>query len=300
MPYSSSKTARNNPKQHFTINYTRSRLNPNRGRVCEHHPRFRTNRGKRKTLPRLQRGRKLLNPGPYFSAINLLLIQGSGYSPKQRKRNYFIPERLGKVPCRGKSGGERRTSTRGDGGREERPLPRRPAEPSPRAGPGTAPRLRHRRRRGDPSRRPGDRPGPRAGAEASRRPRFLPPPPLPGLSSLLSHRRSPPREGDGAARGGRREPPARPRAAAGDRRSAAGARGGGGERARGPSRPRPRCRLLPFRSPQPGMPPKGRGGGPPARGPRRRPVPRPPHPEGRRGGEGRPPPPARRPFPARL
>lgn len=179
-----------------------------------------------RALARLQRTRKLLNPGPYFSVINLLLTQGRANSPKQRKRNYFIPGRPGKVPQERRSG-----EPPPQAGREARPLPRRPAEPSPRAGPGTAPRLPQLGRRDDPSRRPGHRPRPGRGPRRPGAGVSFPP----GPSSLLSHRRSPPGEGNGQGRGGPRRPPsapAQPRVAAEDRGAPAGPGAATGEPAR--------------------------------------------------------------------
>lgn len=171
---------KHNPKHYFTINLTRSWLKPNWGRVYvyKYHPRFRTNRVKTKTPPRLQRMGKLLNPGPYFSVINLLLTQGRGSSRKHRNRNEFTPAVWGRLRTEesagdwGGGGAARRTPCREEAASPPpgRALPTgRPRDRAAAAAPPAA---------GRPLTPPRGLPRPRARAEASRQRRFLPPRPF--------------------------------------------------------------------------------------------------------------------------
>lgn len=204
------------PNRRFTVN---DACSSSGGRGYEDRSHFSTNKGKNITTSAVNE--ETSEPKSIFQCDKALTHTRKKLVSKTTKTNSFHPGRRGNVP---------RQRTRGESGelppagKGRRSLP---AEPSPRPAPGTAPQLRQRLRRQDHCRRPRDRPGPeqrlrRPGSGAS-----FPP----GPSSLLSHRRSPPREGDGAARGGPRRSPSAPpsperrQEAAGRRRSPARRRG---------------------------------------------------------------------------
>lgn len=201
---------KHSPEQYFTINRRSSWSEPHRGRVCvhKHHLRSRANSKDKNIAPSAVNG-ETPEPRSTFRRDKRLTHTRKRILCETTKPRRVRP---GPAPHRGR--GPRRAEA------ASRPPP---------AGPRTAAAARPAA--GRPLTAPWGLPRPRAGAPASRQRRLLPP----GPSSLLSHRRSPPREGDGRGRGGpRRRPsaPAQPRAAAEGRGAPPGPRAAAGKAAR--------------------------------------------------------------------